>query len=358
MYDLWFLSYSDNDNVWYKFKERFPHARRKFPASTFEKTLNECAKESFTNMFYTVSDFVIISNDWNFNYTVDEYDASYIHIWPNIKNIFFDSDAVALWPKFLILDQYNDFDKLLENKVKKHKESAVRKYDIFFISYEEETADKNWEIFSNRFPQAKRIDKIKGIHNAHKCCASLSTTEMFYTVDADSIINDDWDFSFLPQMYDRKYLHLWYSRNPINNLEYGYGAVKLWPTNKVLEFDRPWIDFTTTVGELKIVNDTISVTQFNTSEYSAWKSAFRECIKLNENIKKNKEDYESVVRLKSWQTIFNDVPFSDWAKKGVIDSLEWIKTSDNVEKINDFDWLRTYFNKLYPELIEQGAVKK
>ena len=39
-------------------------------------------------------------------------------------------------------------------------------YDIIFISYNEPHADNNWNNLKTRFPYAKRVNGIKGIHQA------------------------------------------------------------------------------------------------------------------------------------------------------------------------------------------------
>ena len=40
-------------------------------------------------------------------------------------------------------------------------------YDIVFISYKEAYAEDNWNLLKSRFPTAKRVDGVKGIHQAH-----------------------------------------------------------------------------------------------------------------------------------------------------------------------------------------------
>ena len=68
-------------------------------------------------------------------------------------------------------------------------------YDIVFISYKELNADENWEVLKSRFPTAKRIHGVKGIHQAHIAAAKKCFTKMFWIVDADAIIMDDFDFN-------------------------------------------------------------------------------------------------------------------------------------------------------------------
>ncbi len=52
-------------------------------------------------------------------------------------------------------------------------------YDIVFISYKELNADENWEVLKSRFPTAKRIHGVKGIHQAHIAAAKKCFTKMF-----------------------------------------------------------------------------------------------------------------------------------------------------------------------------------
>lgn len=219
-------------------------------------------------------------------------------------------------------------------------------YDIFFISYDEDTADQNWRLIKGRMPHARRVHGIKGIHNAHKCCASAAFTEMFWTIDGDTIIDDDFDLSFMPPIWDRGYLHLWYSRNPVNDLSYGYGSLKLWPRRSLLDFDGNWLDFTTTVGNIKVIDKVVATTHFNFSPYSTWKSAFRESIKLCLNVT-NGDHGESLDRLMVWITKENMVPFSSDATVGAKQGVMYFVDNDGdleaLRRINDFEWLKTIY---------------
>ena len=205
-----------------------------------------------------------VSTNFNFDYFVPKYDRNYVHMFETEEN----HKGLILLPKNQkITDTEFHTHEFTSKKVINIEATLPAKFDIFFISFDEENSREHWYALNQRFPRAKHIYGIKGIHNAHKKCASLSETDMFYTVDADTVINEDWDFNFVPPPYDQKYLHVWYSKNPINNLEYGYGAVKLWPKEKVLSFDNPWIDFTTSVGNLKVMDKVISTTEFNSSPW-------------------------------------------------------------------------------------------
>lgn len=221
-------------------------------------------------------------------------------------------------------------------------------YDIFFISYDELNADQNWSTLTRRFPKAKRVHGVKGINNAHAACADQSLTRMFWTIDGDTVVDDTFDFSYAVMPWDTKYLHVWYSRNPVNGLEYGYGAVKLWPGVVAKHKTENWLDFTTTVGRIKIVDDIVSTTHFNTDSYNAWKSGFRESVKLCANIFHNNNS-ESIERLLTWLNIYNNVPHALDTITGARDAIKFVTDAmfniDQLKLINDFDWLKNRFQQ-------------
>ena len=116
---------------------------------------------------------------------------------------------------------------------------------------------------------------------------------MFWVVDADAEIEQDFKFDYIPDVYDEEVVHVWASKNPINELEYGYGGVKLFPTEMVRNANTWGLDFTTGLSNrFKSMPQLSCVTRFNTDPFSTWRSAFRECVKLTLN-----EDEESKQRL-------------------------------------------------------------
>ena len=160
--------------------------------------------------------------------------------------------------------------------------------DVFFISMGEEGSEANWQRLLTFAPDAKRVDNIKGIYEVHKACASLSTTENFYVVDADAWVLDGFKFHWEPSaetlhwnIPETKCVIVWKSINPVNELEYGYGGIKLFPRQPFLENLKWDIDLSTTIGRATISMEQIGCeTRFNATPESAWIGAFRECAKL------------------------------------------------------------------------------
>jgi uncharacterized protein with beta-barrel porin domain len=83
-------------------------------------------------------------------------------------------------------------------------------------------------------------------------------------------------------------------------------------------------------------------TRFNTDAYSTWRSAFRECVKLQ-----SKGDSESVDRLNKWLNPIADAEYSDQAKLGATHGVAYAKQHvDDVEalsRINDYKWLKEQY---------------
>ena len=218
-------------------------------------------------------------------------------------------------------------------------------YDIIFISYQETNAEHRYSILKQRFPYAKRIHGIKGIHQAHIEAAKIAVTDMFWVVDADAIIVEDFDFSYIPKVEEQEWVHVWHSKNPLNDLTYGYGGVKLLPRQLTLDMDTTSSDMTTSISSnLKVIEEVSNITAFNIDEFSTWRSAFRECAKLaSKSIdRQNKEETDE--RLKTWTT-YASGDYSGDALRGARDGMRFgLSSSSDINLINDFDWLKDKYN--------------
>lgn len=186
---------------------------------------------------------------------------------------------------------------------------------------------------------------VKGIHNAHIKAAQLSDTEMFWVVDGDAYIVDDFKFDYQVPIWDRNAVHVWRSKNPINDLVYGYGGIKLLPRKLTLNLDVKSTDMTTSISnEFKIIHEVSNITAFNTDPFNTWKSAFRECVKLSSKVIDRQSTEETTQRLEVWKTIAHG-NFAEYSIKGAKDAEQFVSEGNNVALINDFDYLQQLFNK-------------
>lgn len=218
-------------------------------------------------------------------------------------------------------------------------------YDIIFISYSEPNADENFANLKTRFPRVQRVHGIKGIHQAHIIAARKSFTKMFWVVDGDAVIVDDFNFDYVADAWSQECVHVWRSINPVNRLEYGYGGVKLLPKKLTQQMDITKPDMTTSISSLfKAIDQVSNITKFNTDPLNSWKSAFRECVKLASNVIDRQNEIETVARLNTWCTVGNN---SDVIQGAIAGKNYGLTHKDNIEalkKINDFDWLQEQFN--------------
>jgi len=220
-------------------------------------------------------------------------------------------------------------------------------YDIIFISYQEPNADANWKRLKDRFPRAQRVDGVKGIHQAHIAAAKKCFTKMFWVVDADAQILGDFDFSYRVDEYNLETVHVWRSKNPVNDLVYGYGGVKLLPKKLTVKMDLTSTDMTTAISDKFVpIPEVSNITEFNTDPFNTWKSAFRECTKLSSRVIRGQVNAETEQRLKTWCTVGKDKPFGEYAISGANAGKEYgeDKNSD-ISLINDFEWLHEQFSK-------------
>jgi len=347
IYDIFYISKHQIDaDVWQQFRQRFPSAQK------IENvvSIDDIKKKAFTKFFWLVWDDLIVSDDFAFDYRVEKWDEEYIHVWKN-DQVY---DGICLFSKNIIITQ-KEFDyRFFTNK----KEidiiaSMPLPFDIFFISYDEANADKNYENLISRFPTAKRIEGIKGIHNAHLEAAKQSTSEFFWVVDADAEIVENFNFHYQIPFYDnhaKSCVYVWFSENPVNGLKYGYGGVKLLPKILTENMDKSSVDMTTSISKnLKVIEQVSNITNFNVDEFSTWRSAFRECTKLASKIIGDQYNAETEDRLQIWITTGEEKQYGnfaiDGAKAGKEFGIQWWWNKEMLLKINDFDWLKMEFEK-------------
>lgn len=224
-------------------------------------------------------------------------------------------------------------------------------YDIAFISYQEPNADENWQRIKDRFPMAVRTHGVKGIHQAHITAAKSCFTKMFWVVDGDAVILDSFNFDYVVPENQLHTVHVWRSMNPVNDLEYGYGGVKLLPRILTINMDTNRTDMTTSISDhFKAVKEVSNITAFNTDPFNTWRSAYRECAKLAGKVIDRQKNDETNSRLDAWCTKGSDRLYGkyaiDGAERGKLYGWQWGQIPSQMAKINDFDYLKEIYDTL------------
>jgi len=117
---------------------------------------------------------------------------------------------------------------------------------------------------------------------------------------------------------------------------------------KTLKMDASKPDMTTSISDsFKAVEQISNITAFNTDSFSAWRSGFRECAKLASQTIDRQCDSETLERLEIWCNQGVNRPFGIDTIKGAKEGKKFgEENKDNpseLQKINDFEWLRYYF---------------
>lgn len=305
-------------------------------------------EDYITKLSNTNSEFVWvipsdIDVDFDFNYQVPRWEKDNVHIFKN--GDYHDGIMIHHKSNHISKKEY-DYCWYTKKKEVDIVASLPKQYDIVFISYNESNADKNYNNLIKRFPSVKRVHGVKGIHQAHIAAAKLCTTDMFWIVDGDAVIADDFDFTYQVPKWQRDQVFVWQSQNPINNLVYGYGGVKLFPRKETLNMNVESTDMTTSISsKFNAVNQLSNITAFNTSEFETWKSAFRECAKLSSKVIDRQNTDETEHRLEIWCTVGADRLYGEYAISGANAGKEFgISKNAELKLINDFDWLKEQFN--------------
>ena len=217
--------------------------------------------------------------------------------------------------------------------------------DIVFISNGEPNAAQNFKRL-NLHAGAKenrlvRVDSINGRAAAYHAAAEASTTPWFFAVFAKLQVDIDFDFSWQPDRMQQAKHYIFHARNPVNGLVYGHQAMIAY--NRQLVLDNPGVGLDFTLDSPHEVVPILSgIAHYNTSPWSIWRTAFRECIKLKASL----PDVENEYRLNKWLDVNSDEADPQWSRLGAEDAVEYYDQVagdfDQLKKSYEWDWLASY----------------
>jgi len=246
-------------------------------------------------------------------------------------------------------------------------EIPVTEFDIIFISYDEDNADEHWANIQKKCPWVKRVHGVYGSDAAHKTAAQISDTDRFITCDADTIIKPEFFDLSIPKEIaeDMTKTISWSSMNYVNGLIYGNGSLKCWTKPFVMKMkthensDQPKnkVEFCFEKGYIHS-NKVSSITYPNGSPRQAWRSGFREGVKmtLNQGVKipikelKKQMYWKNIIRLLVWCSVGADVENGLWSIYGArLGAYKTNLTNWDYINVRDFEYLENYWlSEIYP----------
>ena len=233
---------------------------------------------------------------------------------------------------------------------KTHKTLPDSPLDIVFISNGEPAAEDTFKHLQNvandMFRQHKihRIDGVNGRVAAYHAAANISTTPWFFAVFAKLLVNESFDWEWQPDRMQQAKHYIFHAHNPVNGLEYGHQAMIAYNKQLVLANSGHGLDFTLD-DEHEVVPMISGTAVYNMSPWVAWRTAFREALKLKMSL----PDIENEYRLTQWLTTncgSQHIVNEDWSRWGAEDAVEYFNEVDGdfmaLKKSYEWDWLASY----------------
>lgn len=211
-------------------------------------------------------------------------------------------------------------------------------YDIFFISNKEPFADNNYNAVCGKIPrQVKRVMDINNRTDAIKTAASMSATDWFFCIPSKLNIVDDFPWNINVPSYTDLAHYIFYAKNPVNDLVYGHMALILYSKKLVLDTNDVGIDFTMSKNH-KVIPILSGISNFNLDSLVAYRTAFRELVKLLYFQSKN-YDSETQDRIDTWLTKGHGLN-ANWVLQGAKDAANFYKSvnGDYKEILNTYHW--------------------
>ncbi len=217
--------------------------------------------------------------------------------------------------------------------------------DIVFIDNGEPNAEANYnhlgEVASRYW--CNRIHRSSGVTGrvtAYHAAAELSTTPWFFAVFAKLRVDEKFNWRWQPDRMQESKHYIFHAFNPINGLTYGHQAMIAY--NRQLVLSNPGIGLDFTLDSAHEVVPILSGTaEYAHSPWMAWRTAFRECVKL-----RGSDDVESRYRLDKWLTVAMGQPYGQYSIYGAQDAVEYYDSVGGelaeLRKSYDWVWLASY----------------
>ena len=220
--------------------------------------------------------------------------------------------------------------------------------NIVFISNGEPNAEDNfkhlqWTIKNSTRITGNLIYHVSGVNGraaAYHQAAKYSRTAWFFAIFAKLEVNKDFDWYWKPDRMQQPKHYIFHAENPCNGLIYGHQAMIAYNRQLVLENPGIGLDFTLDSPH-EVVPILSGVAQYNTSEWSAWRTAFREVLKLRASLPDVENEYRITQWLKHTTSAYNHMSVA-----GAEDALEYYDQVGGdfaaLKKSYEWDWLATY----------------
>jgi len=221
--------------------------------------------------------------------------------------------------------------------------------DIVFISNGEPNAKSNYlqmtMYLANESRYTNRVHVIEGVNGrvaAYHAAARASTTPWFFAVFAKLEVNQMFDWTWQPDRMQQPKHYIFHAGNPVNGLVYGHQAMIAYNRQLALENTGVGLDFTLDQAH-EVVPIVSGTAMYAETPWMAWRTAFREALKLRASL----PDVENEYRLKVWlKEDSGTIANGHWSSKGAQDAVEFYEEVNGnhteLRKSYEWAWLASY----------------
>jgi len=262
---------------------------------------------------------------------------------------FNDAGSISIAPRDVqahLQSQIYDYPYIIKQKTAYLTPNML---DIIYISNGEPEAERwHTHLAQTCGRTVKRVIDVDGRSQAYKAAAELSTTPWFFAVFAKLEVNPKFDWAWQPDWLQEPKHYIFNSRNPVNGLEYGHMGVIAYNKKLVLATDNPGLDFTLSKAHA-VVPRLSAVAHYNTTPELTWRTAFREVLKLSDDVAKT-GSVESTYRMDIWLTVA-DGAYAEFSLLGAADAVDYYNkvNGDYTELMRSYEWgwLKEYYSNKY-----------
>jgi len=221
--------------------------------------------------------------------------------------------------------------------------------DIVFIANGEPNARSNYlqmtMYLANESKYTNRVHLVEGVNGrvaAYHTAARASTTPWFFAVFAKLEVTQMFDWTWQPDRMQQPKHYIFHAGNPVNGLVYGHQAMIAYNKRLALENTGVGLDFTLDQAH-EVVPIVSGTAMYAETPWMAWRTAFREALKLRASL----PDVENEYRLKVWlKEDSGAIANGHWSSKGAQDAVEYYEEvkgdPTKLRKSYEWAWLASY----------------
>lgn len=223
------------------------------------------------------------------------------------------------------------------------------KFPVFFLSNGETNAEENWKHLKRVCPRSERVDGISPRREAFLRCAELANdAAYFFVVTGKNKVTDPSVFDYVPDDSVPDSHIMFQARNMSNGLEYGHMALGCYNTKIIKNTPVNFGLDLTEYGKIYPIPLTVSQAHFATTPYEAWRTAFREVVKLTLKDTDLSRDW-----LHAWRS-YAEGDHADWVLCGAADGHTYAllhkNNTDELLKTEQWEWLEEYFTNKHGQV--------